>query len=173
MMPRSLVHVITLSLVLVACGGAEAPVDEAADLAPAQDSPSAIDFEATVWVNGIEVGSHTERHPILSEEDPAEQLRDLETARRRLQSELGVDAALLAYPNGGPEDVNGSAVDAAVRVGHTHGLTTTGGINTPGTDPFSIRRILITPARGTHVLGPLRRRIVARAVRMTKGPRAH
>lgn len=122
---------------------------------------------------GIEVGSHTERHPILSEEDPAEQLRDLETARRRLQSELGVDAALLAYPNGGPEDVNGSAVDAAVRVGHTHGLTTTGGINTPGTDPFSIRRILITPARGTHVLGPLRRRIVARAVRMTKGPRAH
>jgi peptidoglycan/xylan/chitin deacetylase (PgdA/CDA1 family) len=50
----------------------------------------------------IEIGNHTARHPILARGTAAEQRREIEEGRERLQALTGKPILAFAYPNGRP-----------------------------------------------------------------------
>jgi peptidoglycan/xylan/chitin deacetylase (PgdA/CDA1 family) len=94
---------------------------------------------------GFAIGSHTTRHPILPRETPEAQRDEIAGARRELQARLGVDAALLAYPNG---SYDAATLDAAAAAGHRWAVTTRWGLNDARTPPLEVRRMLVSPRRG-------------------------
>jgi peptidoglycan/xylan/chitin deacetylase (PgdA/CDA1 family) len=97
---------------------------------------------------GFAVGSHTCAHAILSGETPENQTRDLADARRSLQTGLGVQAELLAYPNGTALDYDDATLRAAAAAGHPSAFTTREGFNDRATPPLELRRVVIYPERG-------------------------
>jgi peptidoglycan/xylan/chitin deacetylase (PgdA/CDA1 family) len=109
---------------------------------------------------GFEVGSHSNYHAVLSREPAAEQVRDLTTARERLEGGLGVPARLLAYPSGQPGEYDSDTVRAAELAGHSHAFTTDAGWNSPSTPRLEARRIVLEPQHGFANQGV--RRVVAR-----------
>ena len=89
---------------------------------------------------GIEIGSHTVTHPILSRQTPEQVEWELSESKRTLEAELGRKAALFAYPNGTPDDYTPSVIEAVRRTGYRCALTTSFGPNEAGDDPFLWRR---------------------------------
>ena len=66
----------------------------------------------------IEVGNHTARHPILARGTAAEQQREIEDGRERLQALTGKPILAFAYPNGRPGvDCSDVTVDLVRRSG--------------------------------------------------------
>lgn len=55
---------------------------------------------------GLEVGSHTVSHPILSSLDKQKLISELSISKQRIREELGVDPAGICYPNGMPQDTS-------------------------------------------------------------------
>jgi peptidoglycan/xylan/chitin deacetylase (PgdA/CDA1 family) len=115
----------------------------------------------------MEIGSHSLHHAILSQESTEEQATDLCTARTQLQERLGVDAPVLAYPNGTADDYAPSTVAAANRAGHSHAVTTRRGLNRTATSRYEVRRTVMAPERGVVDL----RKIVRDGARWLKGER--
>jgi peptidoglycan/xylan/chitin deacetylase (PgdA/CDA1 family) len=97
---------------------------------------------------GFAIGSHSQRHAILSQESGAEQRRDLAVSRRQLELELEVPVELLCYPNGTPRDYDHGTIAAAQDAGYSHAVTTITGWNRPTTPCFEIRRFVLQPERG-------------------------
>jgi peptidoglycan/xylan/chitin deacetylase (PgdA/CDA1 family) len=97
---------------------------------------------------GFSVESHTCTHPVLSQEAPAEQQRELADARRRLEGELGIEISTLAYPHGGQPDYNADTLVAAKAAGYSWGVTTREAFTTSATPPLEIRRCVVYPERG-------------------------
>ena len=97
---------------------------------------------------GFSVESHTYAHPVLSQETPAEQQREMVCARTRLEEELNIEISTLAYPHGGPPDYNAETLVAARAAGYTWGITTREGFSTGITPPLEIRRCVMYPERG-------------------------
>jgi peptidoglycan/xylan/chitin deacetylase (PgdA/CDA1 family) len=52
--------------------------------------------------DGIEIGAHTARHPILAHATPAEQRVEIEESRAALHAWTGGPIRAFAYPNGRP-----------------------------------------------------------------------
>lgn len=94
------------------------------------------------------IGSHSLRHDVLSREGAEDQRADIETARRRLQAELGTGIDVIAYPNGEATDFDDHTAEAAELAGHTFGVTTVPGRNTASTPRFEVRRSVLLPERG-------------------------
>lgn len=90
---------------------------------------------------GIEFGSHTVSHPILSRLDDEELRQELVESRTRLEQELGKSAPVLAYPVGGPDEFNEKVIQAAASAGYRLGVCYMPGINRLGdVDRFRLRR---------------------------------
>lgn len=90
---------------------------------------------------GMEFGSHTVSHPILSRLDATELQQELTESRQQLEKELGKVAPVLAYPVGGPEEFNDAVVRAAVTAGYRLGASYMPGVNRLGSmDRFRLRR---------------------------------
>ncbi|MCC7077331.1 MAG: polysaccharide deacetylase family protein [Acidimicrobiia bacterium] len=106
---------------------------------------------------GWEIGSHSLRHAILSQESPHEQRVDLLESRTRLARELGVDVSLLAYPNGAAGDFDEITVGAAKEAGYRYAVTTIDGHNTARTPPYRLKRYVMYPEYGTAWFGRLAR----------------
>lgn len=97
---------------------------------------------------GFAIGSHSQSHAILAEEEPAEQERDLAESRRRLHEGFGLPIDLLAYPNGTPADYDDATVRAAAAAGYRHALTMRSGVHAAGVPPYEVRRVGLTPLAG-------------------------
>ncbi len=97
---------------------------------------------------GFSVQSHTCAHPVLSQETPAEQQRELIEARQHLQDKLSIEVSTLAYPHGGPPDYNAATVIAAKAAGYSWAVTTREGFTTNTTSPLEVRRCVVYPERG-------------------------
>lgn len=119
--------------------------------------------EASQLREHMEIGSHSLHHTILSHETAEEQAVDLCTARARLQERLGVDAPVLAYPNGTTADYAPSTLAAADRAGHSHAVTTRRGLNRADTPRFEVHRIVMAPERGITDLRKILKDSVLRA----------
>jgi peptidoglycan/xylan/chitin deacetylase (PgdA/CDA1 family) len=131
----------------------DAAVDELCQiLAPSGDFTTHENFldwnGARELKNHMDIGSHTMFHAILSEESAEAQQQDLAESRRQLESELGDDIRLLAYPNGTRADYTADTVRAAERAGYTHAITTQTGWNTRSTPRYEIRRWVMRPEWG-------------------------
>jgi peptidoglycan/xylan/chitin deacetylase (PgdA/CDA1 family) len=103
------------------------------------------------------IGSHSLHHAILAQEDDDAQTADLCSARTQLQDRLGVEAPVLAYPNGSTADYGTGTLEAANRAGHSHAVTTRPGVNKATTPRFEIRRIMMNPERGAVDLAKILR----------------
>jgi peptidoglycan/xylan/chitin deacetylase (PgdA/CDA1 family) len=103
------------------------------------------------------IGSHSLHHAILAREDDDTQAADLSSARAQLQDRLGVEAPVLAYPNGSADDYATGTLEAAERAGHSHAVTTLPGVNDATTPRLEIRRIMMNPERGAVDLAKILR----------------
>jgi peptidoglycan/xylan/chitin deacetylase (PgdA/CDA1 family) len=56
--------------------------------------------------NGIEFGSHTLTHPIMTRIPHEQVKRELVESKQLIEQEIGKPVVTFAYPNGGPEDFN-------------------------------------------------------------------
>jgi peptidoglycan/xylan/chitin deacetylase (PgdA/CDA1 family) len=87
---------------------------------------------------GIDIGSHTVTHPILTHVDLVQLGYELQQSRSRLEDELDREVALFCYPNG---DYNARVRGAVERAGYRVAVTTEGGLNDGASDPLALRRI--------------------------------
>jgi len=87
---------------------------------------------------GIEIGSHTITHPILTQLDPVRLEYEVRQSRSRLEHVLDREVGLCCYPNG---DYNARVRSAVERAGYRVAVTTEGGLNDRRSDPLALRRI--------------------------------
>lgn len=113
-----------------------------ADVPPFEFGPISWDHAREMSFAGIEIGSHTVNHPILTNVDPDALSDELSTSRYILQNNLQIDKLHFCYPNG-----NGSKRerDAAENAGYESAVTTEIRICEPSDDRFLLPRIDAEP----------------------------
>jgi len=91
---------------------------------------------------GIEIGSHTVSHPVLSRiVDVAELERELFDSKAAIEACTGQPVLSIAYPTGGRHAYNDTVVDCVKRGGYRFAFTYEGGVNKPtGWDPYRLAR---------------------------------
>jgi len=93
---------------------------------------------------GMDLGSHSHSHRILSRLPLAEQVDELVTSRRVLRERLGVDAIACAYPDGREYAFNLDTFAAMREAGYRLGFTFYGGLNfLPHGNPFNVARTVV------------------------------
>jgi peptidoglycan/xylan/chitin deacetylase (PgdA/CDA1 family) len=90
---------------------------------------------------GMGIGGHTHRHPILTRLSESEARAEIEVNRDVLTDWLGPAPQVFAYPNGLPERDYGLREVGLVRAAGYRGAVTTGtGTGPRGTDIFQLPR---------------------------------
>ena len=109
---------------------------------PAGREPMSWDELRAVGSEGVEIGCHTETHPILSRvSDPWELEREVRGAKEHLEQRLGVAVRHFCYPNGRVADIGEAAIRCVREAGFASAVTCTWGLNTINTERLKIRRI--------------------------------
>ncbi len=89
--------------------------------------------------DGIEIGSHTQSHPLLGLLDPAALAREVQGSRADIARELGVTPHSFCYPYG---DTSSDVRKAVADAGYSIAVTTELAAAQPGTDdPLGVPRI--------------------------------
>ncbi len=95
---------------------------------------------------GMEFGSHTRTHPILSRVESEEELEsEIAGCRTRIEQELQRSVPHFCYPNGQAEDLNENVLRVVRSAGYVSGVSTTFGLNRRGADLFRLRRYGVNP----------------------------
>ncbi len=95
-----------------------------------------------IAADGVEIGCHTETHPILSRVASPEKLeREIRGAKEFLESRLSLPVNHFCYPNGRAIDIGAAAAGMVRKAGYTSATTTTWGMNPVKADPMAIRRL--------------------------------
>ncbi len=87
---------------------------------------------------GVEIGSHTATHPLLTKVDAGRLRRELEDSRARIEDQLHRRVNLFCYPNG---SLNAEVRQAVRRAGYMCAVTSHPGFNDDRSDVFALRRI--------------------------------
>jgi peptidoglycan/xylan/chitin deacetylase (PgdA/CDA1 family) len=105
---------------------------------------SALSWDQTrgFGAEGIEIGSHTATHPILTNVDSARLECELNKSKTAIQTELGSDTIHFCYPNGNVSPRERHAAEAA---GYASAVTTEIRLCENSEDPFLIPRIDAEP----------------------------
>jgi peptidoglycan/xylan/chitin deacetylase (PgdA/CDA1 family) len=91
---------------------------------------------------GVEIGCHTDSHPILSRlNDAADLARETRGAKDLMEARLKRKVDHFCYPNGREIDISEAAVACVREAGFRSAVTCTYGLNTPTADPLRIRRL--------------------------------
>jgi peptidoglycan/xylan/chitin deacetylase (PgdA/CDA1 family) len=118
---------------------------------------------------GHEVGSHSMTHAILTQVDASQLEHEVRGSRNRIESELGVPCESFCYPNG---DCDERVAEAVRKAGYRRAVTTAWGTNSPGADPFRLRRCDAPSARIRDRHGRLSEaRLAFRMSHLFPGPR--
>lgn len=136
-----------------------APVDERNRLVsriertcgrPAISAAEAVRYDFLTWdevrtmaAAGVEFGSHTVSHPILSTLSAPELERELADSKRTIEAELGRECYAFAYPNGQPGDYGERERNALRRLGYRCALSLQGRLNRRTNTPFTLDRVNI------------------------------
>ena len=118
------------------------------------------DFQPLTWDqvremhdNGIEFGSHTCSHPILSTLTSEDLNHEILDSKREMETRLGVEISSFSYPNGQPEDINDIVIQMTQKAGYSCAVTTMKGFNdTRNTNPFLLKRMSILTNNKTYLL---------------------
>lgn len=94
---------------------------------------------------GMEFGSHTCSHTILSQQTEAEQRWELTESRAILERELGTRIHSLAYPVGSATAFTSDTEQYARDAGFTQAFAFQGGYNKPGARATSLHRLSPSP----------------------------
>jgi peptidoglycan/xylan/chitin deacetylase (PgdA/CDA1 family) len=89
---------------------------------------------------GIEFGSHTVSHTILSCIPRSEMMRELRDSRNELSERIGSPVSTFAYPNGKSSDFNHEAKAVLRECGYSCAVTCCAGFNDASSDPFELKR---------------------------------
>jgi len=113
---------------------------------PASGERSVLTWEEVRQLRGkgIEIGSHTLDHPVLSRMEAAEAERQIVESRRLLEERLDAPVRFFAYPNGKRDDLTPEVVAAVRRAGYRAALTTIEGRASSNSDPYRIERVGVT-----------------------------
>ncbi|HKC88442.1 MAG TPA: polysaccharide deacetylase family protein, partial [Blastocatellia bacterium] len=87
---------------------------------------------------GVEIGSHTLTHPILTGLGGARLREEVAQSRDRIQSAIGRKVGTFCYPNG---DYDLRTQLEVARAGYQLAVTTDVGLNNMRNDPLALRRI--------------------------------
>ncbi|MFN0085071.1 MAG: polysaccharide deacetylase family protein [Blastocatellia bacterium] len=87
---------------------------------------------------GIEFGSHTVTHAMLTQISEVKMRREVAESRAQIEDELGRTSDIFSYPNG---EMNDRVREAVVRAGYRGAGSSAPGFNDAQVDPFAIRRI--------------------------------
>lgn len=86
-------------------------------------------FHSVTWAqlgemanDGLDIGSHTVSHPILSSLDQDNLNYELGVSAEVIKQRLGVLPVGICYPNGRSEDINQNVIQTAQTIGYTYGL---------------------------------------------------
>ena len=94
-----------------------------------QGRPMAWDHVKEMHAAGVEFGSHTVTHPVLTQLDDDALAFELRESRRHLETVLGGPVRALSYPFGGPADYDARVIGAARAAGYRLGASYIGGRN--------------------------------------------
>lgn len=116
------------------------------------DADAMMTWEQVIEIarRGVEIGSHTETHPLLTYEDDATVARELQMSRQLLAGKLGADVRAFAYPNG---DWDPRVRESVVRAGYSCAFTTETGCYESGGDRYGIPRFLLHDGNVTGLGG--------------------
>jgi peptidoglycan/xylan/chitin deacetylase (PgdA/CDA1 family) len=92
---------------------------------------------------GIEFGSHTVHHPVLSTLDTRQRLEEIVSSKETIERELRQPCCVFSYPNGGIGDFGDTDRRLLRRLGYAGAATQIPGFNDLATDPFALRRVNI------------------------------
>jgi len=92
---------------------------------------------------GFTIGCHTLSHRRLSLLDEQEQREEIIGGTRLLAGQLGHTVEAFAYPFGSASDYNASSVRLVREAGFRYAVSNRYGVNHPGYDPWTLRRIWI------------------------------
>lgn len=102
---------------------------------------------------GMEIGSHTHTHRILSKLSPEEQYGEAAQSKTMLEQQLGIRVETMAYPVGLPSSFSAVTQQALARAGYRVAFSFYGGLNrAPGKAPFDMRRCAVDP-RSAELFG--------------------
>lgn len=100
----------------------------------------------TLSMQGLDVGAHTQTHPIVSKVETKEDLqREIGGCKSRIESHLGVGVNHFCYPNGKYPDVSAGAKLEAERAGYRTAVLAEPGFAEPETGLFHMKRIGVEP----------------------------
>jgi peptidoglycan/xylan/chitin deacetylase (PgdA/CDA1 family) len=91
---------------------------------------------------GVEIGCHTDSHPILSRVgDTSDLAREIAGAKELMEARLKRKVEHFCYPNGREIDISEAAVGCVREAGFASAVTCIYGLNTLKADPLRIRRL--------------------------------
>ncbi|MGH7182098.1 MAG: polysaccharide deacetylase family protein, partial [Nitrospiraceae bacterium] len=91
--------------------------------------------------NGMDIGSHTMTHPMMSQISERELRQEVQDSRGRLQDALGRSVNGFVYPSG---DYHAMAREVVRQAGHGYACTSESGFVTQSSDPYLLRRVNIS-----------------------------
>lgn len=90
---------------------------------------------------GMTIGAHTCTHPILSKINDADAYQEIASGKRELETLLGEQISLFAYPNGGPgRDYEIQHVEMVRELGFRAAVSTSAGVARFGADTYQLPR---------------------------------
>lgn len=95
--------------------------------------------------NGIEFGSHTHTHPILSHILNHQKKEEIEKSKQILEEKIQTQVISFSYPNGQKKDYDEESVKLVEDAGYQCAMVAFQGFNDLKTNPFEIRRVNLTP----------------------------
>jgi peptidoglycan/xylan/chitin deacetylase (PgdA/CDA1 family) len=116
----------------------------------------------------VEIGGHTETHPVLAELSPDAQSGEIAGAKAALEKFTGRRVESFAYPYGGRNEYDASAVEAVRRAGYHRACANVQAPVHAGVDRFELPRLIVGDWEGSTFarrletwLGQVARRKVA------------
>ena len=100
----------------------------------------------TMTATGIEMGAHTQSHPILTRVSLAQARQELEGSKNRIEAEINQPVKLFAYPNGLSTDFNADLQTILAQLNFAAAFTLLPGPTQPAEaqqKPLAIRRICL------------------------------
>ena len=91
----------------------------------------------------VEVGSHTETHPVLSALSVSTQRKEIGQSKSRLEEILGHPVTSFAYPYGTRADYTGETVQLVQEAGYDHACSNFEGLVRRASDPWQLPRFLV------------------------------
>jgi peptidoglycan/xylan/chitin deacetylase (PgdA/CDA1 family) len=95
-------------------------------------------------IRDIDIGSHTVSHRALNKLSANEQEQELKISKEILEQQLAKPVNFVAYPYGGFNAITVGILDGLGYKGAFSGIS---GINTPGTNPYMLKRIPMLNAK--------------------------